>query len=312
MKAAVVHAPGSAPHFEVFPEPVPADGEVLATVLAAGLHPLVRAQAAGTHYSSHGRYPLIPGIDGVVELPDGRRGYTGWLRAPYGTFAERAAVHPQRMLELSAGLAPELVAGIMNPASSSWLALRLRAKFQAGESVLVLGATGASGGLAVQIARALGAKRIIAAGRNTEILDRLGADAVLPIDAGFREAVAQEVATHGVDVVLDYLWGEPATATFAALLAGRDRLGTRRVRYINLGEMAGAAQVPPHALRSLNLEVSGSGSGSVAPPEMAMQMPALLAEVARGALTIELAPTPLSDIERAWTAAEPRRIVITG
>lgn len=306
MRAAVVSAPESPPRAADFPEPTPTGDEVVLPVLAAGLHQLVRLQAAGKHYTSHSQYPLIPGVDGVAALPDGRPAYFGWLRPPYGTFAERAAVSLARTLPLPDGLDPARAAGIVNPASSGWLALRLRAKLQPGERVLVLGATGTSGQLAVQLARALGAGRVVAAGRNTTALAGLDVDATLAIDDQFRAALDRELA-HGVDIVLDYLWGAPAHTTFAALLAARQ---PHRVRYINIGQSAGDhLDLSSHVLRSTKLELLGSGFGSATPAEIAGEMPALLAHAA--ALRFDHDLVPLADIEAAWQRpTSSRRIVI--
>lgn len=311
MNAAVLHDPKGVPRAESFPDPDLHDGEVFARVLAAGLHQLVRVHAAGAHYSSHGIYPMVPGVDGVAELPDGRCAYIGWLRPPYGTFAELAAVSPSRAIALPGGLAPELAAGLVNPASSSWLGLRLRARLEPGERVLVLGATGTSGQLAVQIARALGAGRVVAAGRNAEVLARLAADRTLRVDApDFADHLGRELADHGVDIVLDYLWGAPAEATLAALLAVRMQM-PRRVRYVNIGQSAGGEiRLSPHVLRSTKLELLGSGLGSVTPPEIERELPRLLERAS--ALQIDVATVPLARVDEAWRTLPVggRRLVI--
>src|ERR1700679_1357221 len=134
--------------------------------------------------------PLIPGVDGVGRLEDGTRVYFGMVRPPFGTLAERAVTAPHMCLPIPEALDDVTVAAIMNPGMSSWAAL-LRAHFVAGESVLILGATGVAGQLAVQVAKRLGARRVIAAGRNPETLERLpmlGADAVISL-AQPREAL---------------------------------------------------------------------------------------------------------------------------
>jgi NADPH:quinone reductase-like Zn-dependent oxidoreductase len=312
MNAAVIHDAGATPRAEQFPDPQPQAGEVVARVRAAGLHPLVRGHAAGKHYTSTGTYPLIPGIDGVCELPDGRLAYFGWQRPPYGTFAELAVVAPHTALILPAGLSPDLGAAIINPAMSSWLALKLRARMQTGDRVLVLGATGSSGRLAIQVARAFGASHIIAAGRNAEVLAALGADATLRLDAPeFRDNLTREFA-GGIDIVLDYVWGAPAGATFDALLAARNQLVGRRVRYCNIGEMAGPqVTMGAHALRSMNLEIVGSGIGSVQPQEIRPELPQILELAAHGKLTMELELVPLAKIGEAWARGDQgKRIVI--
>ena len=314
MLAAVIHGPSEAPRAEPFADPTPQPGESIVRVLAAGLHPLVRGHAAGKHYTSTGQYPLIPGVDGVCELPDGRAAYFGWQRAPYGTFAERAVVHPNMVLPLPDGADPKLIAGIVNPAMSGWLALRFPGRLEAGQNVAILGATGAAGGLAVQVARAFGAGRVVACGRNAAQLEKLNADAIYRLDSPeFRENLTRDFAAHGVDVVLDYVWGPPIEATLDALLAARKELGTRRVRVVNIGEMAGArASISPHVVRSMKVELHGSGFGSIAPNEIAVEIPKLVAAAARGELAIELDPVPLARVAEAWAkpAEGGKRVVI--
>src|SRR5277367_405541 len=184
MNAAVVYDFKNPPRYTDFADPVPAEGEKLVQVTAAGLHPIVKVLANGTHYGSTGELPFIPGVDGVGRLEDGKRVYFGIARSPYGTFSERALAAGW-MVELPEALDDVTAAGIANPGMSSWVALMGRAKFAAGESVLVLGATGVAGQLAVQIAKRLGARRVIAAGRNPKALEELkslGADSVISLD----------------------------------------------------------------------------------------------------------------------------------
>jgi len=185
MQAAVVRAFDVPPSYATFTDPVPAEGEKLVTITAAGLHQIVKSLANGTHYGSTGELPFIPGVDGVGRLEDGTRVYFGGARSPFGTFAERGlAAHPM-CIPLPDGLDDATAAAIANPAMSSWVALNARAKFVSGESVLILGATGVAGQLAVQIAKRMGARRVVGAGRNPEALERLkdlGADAVISLD----------------------------------------------------------------------------------------------------------------------------------
>src|SRR5712671_1226247 len=175
MYAAVVHAFDASPRYTMFADPVAGDGERLVTVSAAGLHPIVKALAKGAHYGSTGELPFIAGVDGVGKLEDGTRVYFGIARSPFGTFSERALAASWTCLPLPAAIDDVTAAGIANPAMSSWAALTARAKFVAGESVLILGATGVAGQLAVQVAKRLGARRIIAAGRNPQVLQELSA-----------------------------------------------------------------------------------------------------------------------------------------
>lgn len=307
-----MHAATGVPVAESFPDPVPQANEVVARVLAAGLHPLVRAHAAGTHYTSSGTYPLVPGVDGVAALPDGRIAYIGWLRAPYGTFAELAVVDPTRVLPIPDGLAPEHAAAIVNPAMSGWLALKLRARIAKGDRVIVLGATGASGQLAVQIARSLGASRIVAVGRNEAVLGRLAADATVKLDQpSFADDLTRIVA-GGVDIVLDYLWGEPARVMLDTLAAASVP-ATTRIRYVNIGEAAGArVDFSSHPLRSCNLEMLGSGFGSLSIADIAPEVPRILAAAARGEIAAVHQVVPLDEVSRVWatTSDSGLRVVL--
>src|SRR5271156_6022742 len=167
MHAAVVTTFDAAPRYQEFPVPVPSGGgEMLVDVLAAGLHPRVRSQADGSHYTSTAELPLVPGIDGVGRGRDGLLRYFVLPDTRVGAMAEQTVIHIRSSVVLPGGTDPVAVAAAMNPAMSSWVALRQRVRFQPGQDVLVLGATGNAGQLAIQIAKLSGANRIIAAGRN--------------------------------------------------------------------------------------------------------------------------------------------------
>jgi NADPH:quinone reductase-like Zn-dependent oxidoreductase len=221
MKAAVVRSFDKPPRFEEFAPPTAAAGEVLVTMRAAALSQLVRAVASGRHYSGDGQLPMIPGIDGVGVGPDGRRVYVAFPSGVHGTMAEQTAVPAAYTTPVPDGVGDAAAAAIANPGMSSWAALVERAHLLPGETVLVNGATGTSGRLAVQVAKHLGAKRVVATGRNRAVLDQLptiGADAVVGLDQPPEDLTAafhQHVA-DGVDVVLDYLWGPPAEQLIAA------------------------------------------------------------------------------------------------
>ena len=184
MNAAVVRSYDAPPSYTTFEDPVAGERELLVTVTAAGLHPIVKSLANGTHYGSTGVFPFVPGVDGVGRLEDGRRVYFGVVRPPFGSFAEKTVTGMSMCVQLPDGLPDEAAAGLANPGMSSWAALTARAKFVAGESVLILGATGSAGRLAIQIAKRMGARRVVAAGRNPEALEKLkglGADAVISL-----------------------------------------------------------------------------------------------------------------------------------
>jgi NADPH:quinone reductase-like Zn-dependent oxidoreductase len=308
MNAAVVTSFAEPPHYQPFEVPAPSGGEVLADVLAVGLHPRVRSGAAGQHYTSSGTLPMIPGVDGVGRLPGGKLVYFAAGDDVLGTMADKALVDPRRSVELPAGVDVAKVAAAMNPAMSSWVALRRRVPMKPGQSVLILGATGNAGAMAVQVARRLGAGRVVGAGRDPERLRALlpaGAGDVVQL-TGDADATAQALAAAAaeVDIVLDYLWGRPAGQAIMALLTARsDR--ARALDWIQIGAVAGPTiELPSVALRSANFRLQGSGQGSVSPRGYLAELPALIEEIAAGTIAVQANAVPLSDVERAWTARE--------
>ena len=308
MNAAVVTSFQEPPHYQPFETPVPSPGEVLADVLAAGLHPRVRSGAAGRHYTSSGTLPVIPGIDGVGRLPDGRLVYFAADDDVMGTMADKAVVHPRRSVELPDGADVVKVAAAMNPAMSSWVALRRRVPLQPGQRVLVLGATGNAGAMAVRVARRLGAGRVVGAGRDPGRLQSLipaGADDVVQLtDDADATAAALAAAAAESDVVIDYLWGKPAQQAMMALLTARsDR--SRPLDWIQIGAVAGPAiELPSVALRSANFRLQGSGQGSVSPRTYLAELPSLVEEITAGTIAVSASAVPLADVEDAWTRSE--------
>jgi NADPH:quinone reductase-like Zn-dependent oxidoreductase len=311
MNAAVVHSFNAPPRFTTFAEPVAAEGESLVNVTAAGLHPIVKTLAKGTHYGSSGELPFIAGVDGVGKLDDGTRVFFGISRSPFGTFSERALAASWMCLPLPDGIDDVTVAGIANPAMSSWAALTARAKFVAGESVLILGATGVAGQLAIQVAKRLGARRIIAAGRNPQTLEKLralGADAVISLDqdqASLVSAFRSGLAESGVDVVLDYLWGQPAERVLEAISQKGLRKAAARIRFIQIGESAGnAITLPAATLRSSGLELLGSGFGSASLDQIRQALVEFFQVAATQPFEFHTKAAPLCDVEALWNTAE--------
>ncbi len=215
------------PRYEDVDAPTPSGpADLVVDVVAAGLHPRVRSQADGSHYSSTDGLPVIPGIDGVGRAPDGRVRYFVLPDTTRGSMAERTVVDEQRSILLPDEADVVALAAAMNPAMSSWVALRRRLEFRTGQRVLVLGATGNAGRLAVQVARHLGATAVVAVGRDRRRLASLGAvgaTATVALDAD-PDTVAEQLAegARDVDVVLDYLWGEPAVRAMVALVSARE------------------------------------------------------------------------------------------
>jgi NADPH:quinone reductase-like Zn-dependent oxidoreductase len=266
MNAAVVTSFDEPPHYQQceVPQPTTPD-EMLVDVLAVGLHPRTRSGAAGAHYTSTGTLPMVPGIDGVGRRPDGKRIYFVARDDVIGTMADKALIDTRRAIELPDDVDVAKVAAAMNPAISAWVALRRRVPIESGQSVLVLGATGNAGAMAVQVAKRLGAGRVIGAGRDLDRLNALtsvGADDVVQFTADIDAtgAALGRVAAD-VDIVIDYLWGKLAEQAMMALLAARsDR--TRAMNWIQIGAIAGPTiELPSVALRSTNLRLQGQRAG---------------------------------------------------
>lgn len=311
MNAAVVHSFDAPPRYGSFEDPAAAGGEEVVEVVAAGLHPIVKSLANGTHYGSTGKFPFIPGVDGVGRLQDGTRVYFGISRPPFGTLAERTVAARRMCIELPEGLDAAVAAGMANPGMSSWVALTRRAKFAAGERVLILGATGVAGQLAVQIAKHLGASRVVAAGRNRGVLESLkdlGADALIPLQQEHDALVAsirREWDSGGIDVVLDYLWSAPAEAVLEAMSQKGLQHGVRRVRFVQVGESAGkAVTLAAATLRSTAIEMLGSGFGSASMEEIFTSLAEFFQVAASSRLKIQVKAAALRDVDALWNATE--------
>jgi NADPH:quinone reductase-like Zn-dependent oxidoreductase len=315
MKAAVVRELGQPPRYETFALPEGGKGMVV-DVLAAALSPRARSGASGQHYTSRGG-PLVPGIDGVGRLPDGRRVYFLAADDALGTMAEQTLADSRLAVSVPDGLTASLVAAAMIPAISSWVALTKRARLEPGQSVLVLGATGTAGQLAIQIAKRLGAGRVVAAGRDPAALDRLrdrGADDVVRL-TGASDGDAVAAAASEVDVVLDYLWGS-VTSTVMPVLCRRREAESRALDWVLIGSIAGEdIALSSVLLRKRNLRVLGSGQGAVSTADMFSVSPDVIAALAAGALQVQVREVPLADIESHWSAKPPsgeRIVFVTG
>ena len=314
MKAAVVRSFDAPPRYEDFDLPgLRGPHDVVVDVLAAGLHPRVRSGASGSHYADDRVLPMIPGIDAVGRLPDGTLVYCVVHDTPYGTMAAQVIADRRRCVPLPSGADEATIAAAMNPAMSSWIALRLRAPIERGQSVFVLGATGNAGQMAIQVAKLLGAGRIVGAGRQIGRLQGSGADEVVSL-VGAPDTVQANIAQAAskCDIVLDYLWGQPAADAMMALLsARRDR--SRPINWIQIGSVAGPTlALPSVALRSTNLRVLGSGQGSVPIAAIVTELPRLADELIAGRITVDALRVPLSEVERAWNTPIPEtgRVVL--
>ena len=317
MRAAVLHGLGKPPRFEEFPDPTPGEGEVLINVSAAALKPVDKQMAAGTHYASPREFPVVCGVDGVGRLADGTRVFFGGARRPYGAMAERTVLRQAGCFSVPEELDDVTAAAIPNPGVSAWLSLKHSAKLAAGETVLILGATGVTGKLAVQIAKILGAGRVVAAGRNEQVLNTLrdlGADSTIRLDKPDEELIAafrRETGEKRFDVIIDYLWGRPTEALLKAITGKEFAIGESQTRLVEVGESAGSAiTLPAAVLRSTALTILGTG-GMPSWDILTDAFEQVMNSAACGTLRIETERVPLAEIENAWEReAHARRLVV--
>jgi NADPH2:quinone reductase len=318
MKAAVLHELGKAPRCEEFAEPIAGKDEAVVRVRSASLKAIDKQLAEGSHYASARELPVVCGTDGVGDLEDGTRVFFGGPRRPYGAMAERTVVPRAFCFPAPSGIDDDTVAALPNPGVSAWLSLTHRAKLAPGETVLILGATGVTGQLAVQIAKLLGAKRVIGAGRNEQVLSRLGergADATIQLDQPrdlLKDAFAREAGDAGFDVIIDYLWGRPTEALLAAITRPEFAVVTKETRLVQVGESAGPTiSLPAAVLRSTALTILGT-AGIPSREVLADAMQQVMARAARRELRIETERVPLADIESVWhrEGQSGRRIVV--
>jgi NADPH2:quinone reductase len=300
LRAAVLHDHGATPRIGEFDDPPERDGCVVVDVAAAALNHLDLHKASGTFYLGPPPLPSVVGTDGVGRLADGRRVYFDATVAPYGSMAQRALVPREVLLDVADGVDDTVAAALGNTGLGGWLAVSWRSGLQAGETVLVLGATGAVGTVAVQAAKLLGAGRVVAADLPSERLSRLlerGADAVVelgdPVEPDALAEAIRDAAGGAVDVTIDMLWGAPALGALQA--------AARFARHVEVGNMAGGEiTLPAPQIRSVSLDVRGF---SVAHPPLDVKREAyrrLTGHAARGDLVVDIEALALDDVGTAW------------
>jgi NADPH2:quinone reductase len=297
LKAAVVTDLGRLPEVTERDDPVPEPGEALVDVEAVPLNPLDVNVAAGRFYRGPPPLPFVPGAEGV-GIADGGRVWifgAGLGITRDGTLAERVAAPRDALFPVPDGADPAIAAALGIGGISGWLPLVWRAPLRGGETVVVLGATGSVGMVAVQTAKVLGAGRVVAVGRRHERLDRvraLGADATVTLDKTFADAL-REACPDGADVIFDPLWGEP--------LANALAVANPRARIVNMGQSAGPeATLASSVVRGKELEIIGY-STLVAPRDvLAREYARLVEHAVSGAIVVEPERVPLSEIADAW------------
>lgn len=317
MKAAVLHRTGTTPAWEEFPDPIPqTDDQALVTIKAASIKQLDLLKASGNHYTSYPSLPTVVGVDGVGVLENGQLIYAMGLT---GMLAEKALVNQNNWIPVPETLDVALAAALPNALFGSDAALIYRARLKKGDTVLINGATGVAGTVAVQVAKYHGAATVIATGRNPNALQALkevGADEVISLeqsDAAIIEQVIEIQRNTPVNIILDYLWGHPVEL----LLSAFSQSLSQPAKLVAIGEMAGATiSLASGLLRSKPLELIGSGFGSITPGEIGQYMrtnlPAMLQLAAEGKLTVATETVPLAEIAAVWPGAtrSGRRTVV--
>jgi len=300
MRAAIVHELGATPVVEDRPEPTRGEGQALVEMTASALNPVDLAITGGTFYGGHPPLPFTAGREGVGRVLEaesfapGARVYARTVAS--GSLAERFVAREVEMWQLPAGDDDSLAAALGIAGMAGWMAVEERGRLRPGESVLVLGATGAVGSVALQAARILGAGRVVAAGRDRERLERargLGADDVIAIDDGLDDAIRAAFPDGGPDLVIDPLWGPPALAAIAAAPVG--------MRLVNLGQSAGASvELASAAVRGRRLQIIGHTVFEAPVAQMAASHRAALEQARAGRLQVDIVVHPLERVAEAW------------
>jgi NADPH:quinone reductase-like Zn-dependent oxidoreductase len=310
MRAALIERLGEPPRLAEVPDPVPREGDVLVRVRAATINPADLSISRGGFYGGEPELPYVPGGEGVGEV-DGQLVYFdvgAGFDGRSGSLAELVAVPRENLVPLPEGADPERAVGLGTAGLAAWLGLEWTGRLQAGERVLILGASGAVGQIGVQAAKLLGATRVVAAARSEDGLRRaaeLGADATVSLtgeDLGerFREAAQGEL-----DLVLDPLWGEPALAALGALAA----FG----RLVQLGQSAGAeASVASAVVRGRARRILGHTNFLVPRDVRHAAYRRMLEYAVAGELTVDHEVLPLERATEAWErqAASPHRKLV--
>ncbi|RKR80776.1 NADPH:quinone reductase-like Zn-dependent oxidoreductase [Mucilaginibacter gracilis] len=322
MKAAVMYEKGELPQYTDFPEPIAQnDGELVVTVKAVAIKHFDKGRATGKHYSSNAPREggKVVGGDGVCLLADGTRVYGMGVS---GMLAERATIDSNRIVKIPEGLDNATAAALPNAVIGSAMGLRFKADIQPGDVVLINGATGFTGRVAVQIAKYYGAKKVIVTGRNAQSLQNLlalGADETISLvqDDGYFKAQLKAVhAETPLDVIIDYLWGHSAEMILDCLKG--DGSFSHKSRYVSVGSMTGdLIQLSAATLRSVNLQLSGSGLGAWSKQQVGQLFTDILPEMFRlaadGKLKIETIGVELENIAELWDLDVPdgQRLVVT-
>src|SRR5580704_10672313 len=315
MRAAIMEDFAFPPRYRETAPPSANQGEALLQVRAAALSNLVRSQANGSHYSSATTLPFTPGNDGVGVDADGSRVYFLSPRPPFGSMAEYTVVSRSMTIPLATEIDDAVAAALGNPGLATWGSLLGRAKLEAGEGVMINGATGIAGKQAIQVAKYLGASKIIATGRDEDVLAQLGvlgASETISLRQPEDNLLRRfKSALSGVQIVLDYLWGPSAELILKAAAGHGSPQGEPRIRFVQVGSIGGnAITLPAQLLRSSRVELLGSGLGSLSARQILQSLTRMFAAVTKVHFAIEIHPVPLAKVEEAWTWKDDGRRIV--
>ncbi len=297
MRAGVISELGRAPALTDVPEP---SGGRIGNVLVAAITPVDHVVASGAWGKI--ALPFVTGKEGVAEI-GGTRAYFEVTPMKGGACAERIALaESDFVVEIPAAIDARQAAGLGGSTGiTAWMALEWTAKLQPGDTVLILGATGLVGSTAVQIAKILGAKRVVAAGRSAAGLERArvaGADAVVNVaDEKDRLTEAFADATNGgPNVIFD-----PVSGTIAQCALNAARPGAR---FVQIGRASGEGFTVPATLVPKSLTIAGYANFS-APPDVRKQTyRKILENIARGTLRATVDVRSLNDVTQAWESSK--------
>ncbi|MET0944896.1 MAG: zinc-binding alcohol dehydrogenase family protein [Flavobacterium sp.] len=321
MKAAVVYKRGESPKYAKFVEPIPQnENQILLSVKAVAITNLDKGKASGKHYSSdnHNENGFVVSSDAVGLLENGTRVYA---RGITGTMAEKTIIDKNILVPLPEGISNTIAAAMPNAVAGSAMALKFRAGIKPGETVLINGGAGFTGQMAIQIAKHYGAKKIIVTARNEKTFQKLlelGADEIISLKQDEETIINQLKEIHQnkpIDIVLDYLWGNTAELILSALKGNGSF--THKTRYVNVGSIAGdSIQLSAGILRSVDLQLSGSGLGSWSKEEVKLLFSEILPEMfllaAQNKIKVNIEEGDLKDIEQMWNAevSDGKRLVV--
>jgi NADPH:quinone reductase-like Zn-dependent oxidoreductase len=322
MKAAVIYQKGQLPQYVDFPEPtIQNDDEILVTVKAVAIKHFDKRTASGQHYSSDApkESGRVIGGDGACQLEDRTRVYGMGVS---GMLAEKATINKKRMVKIPDGLDDATASALPNAVIGAAMGLKFKADILPGDVVLVNGATGFTGRVAVQIAKHYGAKKVIVTGRNQDSLNdllSLGADEIVSVVQSDDDFKAQLTAIHAdtpIDIIVDYLWGHTAEMILACIKGNGSF--TNKIRYVSVGSMMGdIIQLSAANLRSVDLQLTGSGLGAWSKQQVGELFSEILPEMFElavvGKLKVDITEVKLEDIAELWDLDVPggHRLVVT-